>query len=249
MPRRQDEWTDPLSVRRVRLGPDAPAERDTWPATIPAVAQVLEQGLDLARLTILVGENGSGKSTLIEAIAMAFGLPGEGGSTGAMHKTYASESPLHQWLTLEKGAGASRWGYFLRAETTHGLFTYLHDHPGPVDPDFHALSHGESFLAILATRRFRGPGFFVMDEPEAGLSFSAQLALVGTLHALAHDRGNQLLLATHSPVLAATPGARLLQLDEEGIRRSSWSELESVINYTNFLAEPRRYLRHVVDLE
>ena len=68
MPRRQDEWTDPLSVRRVRLGPDAPAERDTWPATIPAVAQVLEQGLDLARLTILVGENGSGKSTLIEAI-------------------------------------------------------------------------------------------------------------------------------------------------------------------------------------
>ena len=94
MPRRQDEWTDPLSVRRVRLGPDAPAERDTWPATIPAVAQVLDQGLDLARLTILVGENGSGKSTLIEAIAMAFGLPGEGGSTGAVDAGQAKHARL-----------------------------------------------------------------------------------------------------------------------------------------------------------
>ncbi|GAA1780707.1 MAG: AAA family ATPase [Actinobacteria bacterium] len=248
MPRAHPDWTDPLIVRRVRIAGDADPDFGAWPGRIPAVRQVLTDGLDLAKLTILVGENGSGKSTLIEAIAMAFGLPGEGGSTGAMHKTYSSESPLSEWLTLERGAGASKWGYFLRAETTHGLFTYLHNNPGPYDPDFHALSHGESFLTMIGTRRFRGPGFFVMDEPEAGLSFSAQLALVGTLHALAADRGNQMLLATHSPVLASIPGAHILQLDEHGLRESRWEQLESVINYTNFLAEPRRYLRHVVDL-
>lgn len=247
MPRGQPDFLHPLPVRRVRMASDAEPVRDTWPASIPAVRQVLDQGLDLAKVTILVGENGSGKSTLIEAIAMAYGLPGEGGSTGAMHKTYASESPLHDWLTLERGAGASKWGYFLRAETTHGLFTYLHNNPGPVDPEFHALSHGESFLAMLGTRRFRRDGFFVMDEPEAGLSFSAQLALVGTLKALASDPGSQVLIATHSPVLASIPGAHILQLDDHGLRPSAWAELESVINYTNFLKEPRRYLRHVVD--
>ena len=258
-----------LPVRRVERAsyavlpgeePDAPEQAagdrpptPVWPLTVPAVVQLLENGLDLADCTILLGENGSGKSTIVEAIAAAYGLGVEGGSTGARHQTFASESPLHEWLTLVRGAGASKWGYFVRAETMHGLFSYLSanrsESPWSRDPEFHTLSHGESFVALLGSSRFAKDGFFVMDEPEAGLSFSAQLALVGTLHALANDRGNQLLLATHSPVLAATPGARLLQLDEEGIRRSSWSELESVINYTNFLAEPRRYLRHVVDLE
>ena len=188
MPRDPD-WLHPLVVRRVRCAADAEPDFELWPARLAPVRQVLTEGLDLAKLTILVGENGSGKSTLVEAIAMAFGMPGEGGSTGARHATYPSESPLHDWLTLERGAGASKWGYFLRAETTHGLFTYLKNNPGGWDPDFHALSHGESFLAMLRSRRFQGEGLFVMDEPEAGLSFSAQLALVGTLHALAADPG------------------------------------------------------------
>lgn len=245
MPRDPD-WLHPLVVRRVRCAADAEPDFERWPARLAPVQQVLTEGLDLAKLTILVGENGSGKSTLVEAIAMAFGMPGEGGSTGARHATYPSESPLHDWLTLERGAGASKWGYFLRAETTHGLFTYLKNNPGGWDPDFHALSHGESFLAMLRSRRFQGEGLFVMDEPEAGLSFSAQLALVGTLHALAADPGTQMLIATHSPVLASIPGATLLQLDHTGIHRREWGELESVINYTNFLTEPRRYLRHVL---
>lgn len=74
--------------------------------------------------------DGVGKSTLVEAIAIAYGLSREGGSSGARHVTYASGSPLPDAITLVRGAGAPRWGYFLRAETTHGLFTYLHDNPG-----------------------------------------------------------------------------------------------------------------------
>ena len=215
--------------------------------TLAPVRQLLQEGLDLGRITVLVGENCTGKSTLVEAIAMAFGLPAEGGSTGAMHRTYASESALHDDLTLERGAGASKWGYFLRAETTHGLFTYLANNPGPRDPDFHRMSHGESFLAMLGSGRFRGDGFFVMDEPEAGLSFSAQLALVGTLHALAQHRSAQVLMATHSPVLAAIPGATILELDHEGLHPRDWSDLDVVDNYRRFLATPGQYLRHVID--
>ncbi|HNQ06483.1 MAG TPA: AAA family ATPase [Tetrasphaera sp.] len=240
-------WSDPLPVRRVRRASDASLDPDQWPMTLAPVRQLLQEGLDLGRITVLVGENGTGKSTLVEAIAMAFGLPAEGGSTGAMHRTYASESALHDDLTLERGAGASKWGYFLRAETTHGLFTYLANNPGPRDPDFHRMSHGESFLAMLGSGRFRGDGFFVMDEPEAGLSFSAQLALVGTLHALAQHRSAQVLMATHSPVLAAIPGATILELDHEGLHPRDWSDLDVVDNYRRFLATPGQYLRHVID--
>jgi predicted ATPase len=240
------DWTVPLPVRRVEASPYAALPGGQWPLTIPAVAQLLRDGLDLAPATILVGENGSGKSTIVEAVAMAFGLSGEGGSVNARHATRASESPLHEALRLVRGAGASRWGYFLRAETMHGHFTYLEDVRGPHDPTFHELSHGESFLEMLRTRRFEGEGFFVMDEPEAGLSFSAQLALVGTLAQLAGQRGTQVLVATHSPILTSLPGARILELDDEGFHERDWEDLDVVDHYRRFLEAPGRYLRHLL---
>ena len=129
-----------------------------WPATIPAVRSILEAGLDLPEgVTLLIGENGSGKSTIVEAVAMAFGLSPEGGSRHAMHSTRESESELWRWIRLERSAGASRWGFFLRAETMHGFYTYLEENPGRDDPRFHELSHGESFLEILRTRFDLGP--------------------------------------------------------------------------------------------
>jgi predicted ATPase len=214
---------------------------------LDAVSMLVEPG----ELHGLVGENGSGKSTLVEALAMAAGMNAEGGSTGAVHRTHASESPLHEWLTVVRDPGAPRWGYFVRAETMHGLFTYLDtsraESPWSRDPVFHGLSHGESFVALLGSRRFRGEGLFVMDEPEAGLSFSAQLHLVAELAEMARRPRTQVVLATHSPVLAAIPGASVLELGEHGIRRTTWDDLEVVTHHRSFLAEPRRYLRHVID--
>jgi predicted ATPase len=87
-------------VRRVLANERAPSSYGSWPASIPAVAQLLRDGLALTPgVTLLVGENGSGKSTLVEGLAMAFGLAAEGGSSGAMNRTHESESPLHSWLT------------------------------------------------------------------------------------------------------------------------------------------------------
>jgi predicted ATPase len=236
---------DQRSVRRVDANGHGPSTYDVWPASIPAVGQLLRDGLELsAGVTLLVGENGSGKSTLVEAVAMAFGLSPEGGSVQARHSTRESESPLWRWLRLERSPGGSRWGFFLRAETMHGFYTYLEEHPGPRDPRFHELSHGESFLEILRTR-FDSPGLYCLDEPEAALSFSAQIALVGTLHDLASG-GAQVLCATHSPLLAALPGARLLEVGDWGLRESTYDDLELVAHWRRYLDEPLRYLRHVL---
>ena len=177
-------------VRRVEAGDRAALDPAVWPGSIPAVGQVLRQGLDLGRATVLVGENGSGKSTLVEAIATAFGLSPEGGSPNAMHATRPSESPLHEHLTLVRNAGAGRFGYFLRAETMHGLYTYLEQHPkhpdAPPEPVFHDMSHGESFLALVR-HRFRDAGLWVLDEPESALSFTGCMALLSHLVDLLED--------------------------------------------------------------
>lgn len=227
---------------------------DTWPATVPCVRQLLDEGLELGPLTILVGENGSGKSTLVEGIAQAYGLSPEGGSTGARHSTRPTESPLWRAIRIQRGIGAARWGFFLRAETMHGFYTYLEANPsGPQHADgmrgrepLHDMSHGESFLELLG-RRFDDPGLYLLDEPESALSFSGCLALVGLLHRMAQDGRRQAIVATHSPLIAATPGARILEVGEHGWREQAWDELELVENWRDFLGDPQIFLRHVLD--
>jgi predicted ATPase len=242
---------DQPPVVRIEVDLERRLDPRSWPMTIPAVAQLVDEGLDLAPgVTFLVGENGSGKSTIVEAVAMAYGLGVEGGSTGSQHATRTTESPLGRTLRLRRGLGSGRWGFFLRAETMHGFYSYLEDNPGPqdaarADPRFHEMSHGESFLAVLRTR-FESTGFYCLDEPEAALSFSSTLGLIATLGAVVED-GGQVLCATHSPVLAAMPGATILEVGDWGLRRTTWEELELVEHWKAYLDSPGRYLRHVLD--
>ncbi|GAA5208610.1 AAA family ATPase [Microbacterium kyungheense] len=224
----------------------ATIDRASWPVTILAVAQLLDEGLALGPgVTFLVGENGSGKSTVLEGIALAYGFSPEGGSTSARHSTRRTESPLSDWLQVQRGVGAARWGYFLRAETMHSFYTYLEENPSSSgEPAFHEMSHGESFLAMFDTR-FDAPGFYCLDEPEAALSFASTLALISTLHRIAAE-GGQVLCATHSPVLASLPGARIIELGPWGMRPTAWEELELVSNWRSYLSAPERYLRHLL---
>ena len=239
---------DQPPVRRVAIAPDADLAPGQWPLTIPAVAQLATGGLDLGKgVTFLVGENGSGKSTLVEGVAVAYGLSPEGGSTHSEHSTRPTESPLGRSLQLTRGVGSSRWGFFLRAETMHGWYSYIEQRPNPRNPDplFHELSHGESFLAVLETR-FDGGGLYCLDEPEAALSFSSTLALIAVLQRVVAAKG-QVLCATHSPVLAAMPGARILEVGDWGLRETTWEDLELVWHWKRFLDAPQAYLRHLSD--
>jgi predicted ATPase len=235
-----------LPVRRVERDPAfdlSSAQRTRWPWTVRAVARLVDEGLDLGALTVLAGENGAGKSTVVEAVALAFGLSPEGGGTGARHTTRGSEPELHDALRVVRGVGGARWGYFVRAETLHGLFTYLEDNPRDGEPAFHERSHGEAFLAITAdVHRFSKPGFYVFDEPEAGLSLTSQLLFVEQVEEMVAN-GAQVLVATHSPVVAALRGATLLQVDAEGLRPVRWDELTLVEQHRRFVADPEAYRR------
>jgi predicted ATPase len=91
------------------------------------------------------------------------------------------------------------------------------------------------------------PRVLRLDEPEAAHSFSSTLVLVSHLHELARTAGAQVLCATHSPVLAALPGATILEVGEWGIRPTSSDDLVLVASWRAYLEDPRRYLRHVLD--
>ncbi len=236
-------------MRRVEARRGLSVDARAWPYRLAAVATLLHDGVDLGQATILVGENGSGKSTIVEAVAEAYGLNPEGGSTGARYATRRSESALAGDLQVVRGAGAARGGYFLRAETLHGLFTYLESNAAG-DGRFHSLSHAESFKAIFADRsHFPSgavrPGLYVLDEPEAALSFTSSLQVLAELVDLLRHPGVQVLMATHSPVLSALPGATILQLSDAGLHEVAWADLDLVVNEKYFLADPQRFLRRL----
>ena len=236
------------SITAIRRDPGSPVDTGSWPATVPAVAQILRDGLKLQPgLTVLIGENGSGKSTLVEMLAEACRLNPQGGSAGSSYLTRISEPGLGRCLTLERTPGRPRWSYFLRADTMHGLYTYLEDNPGRQPERFHELSHGEGFLEILRTR-VNQPGLYLMDEPDGPLSFTASLGLVALLHDLI-EAGSQAIVATHSPIIAAVPDAHILELGEWGIRSARWHELELVAAWRRFIAEPASYLRYLFAAE
>lgn len=229
-----------LPVRRLEEHAMAPMDRKCWPAKLAPIRQVLDSGLDLGPITVLVGDNGVGKSTLVEALAAAFGLNPEGGTHAAMHETRRTESDLADHLQLVRGPGASKRGVFLRAETMHGHFSYL-ETLGP--STLHARSHGEAFLDFLSTRSGIS-GLWILDEPESALSFSGCLALISLLRQI-ESHGSQIVLSTHSPILAALPEAEVLEVGPWGIRQSSYDGLDLVENWRLFLDAPERYLRHL----
>ena len=88
----------------------------------------------------------------------------------------------------------------------------------------HEQSHGESFLALMVNR-FGGKGLYVLDEPEAALLPTRQLAVLDRMHQLVRD-DSQFIIATHSPILMAYPGARIYWLDGTGYTQVRYEDAE-----------------------
>lgn len=109
------------------------------------------------------------------------------------------------------------------------------------DPD--ARSHGEAFLDLLRARLVP-QGLFLMDEPEAALSPQSQLAFLAMVREGVRQ-GGQFIIATHSPILMAIPGARIFAFDGGEIRTVRFDELEPVALVRDFLQAPDRFLRHL----
>ena len=110
--------------------------------------------------------------------------------------------------------------------------------------DLDANSHGQSFLHLFRSRFVPG-GLYLLDEPEAPLSPQSQLGLMAMIADMVAEDA-QFVIATHSPILLAYPGARIVGFDEVPVKPVAYRELESVRLVREFLEAPERYLRGIV---
>ncbi len=237
-------------IRR-RQGP----EQKGYPFSLPAVQHLNKLTLS-SPVTFFIGENGAGKSTLLEAVAVGCGFNPEGGSKNFSFSSADTHSSLHEWLTLVKGPVRPKDGFFLRAESFYNVASevdrlsdmpvfsgrnYL-DYFGGVS--LHEQSHGESFMALMI-HRFWGKGVYILDEPEAALSPTRQLAMLARIAQLVRE-DSQFIIATHSPILMAYPGAQIFSLEEKGIFEMNWEETEHYKITRRFLENPGPMLRELM---
>jgi predicted ATPase len=220
---------------------------DEHPFDIPAVREVASMRFD-APVTFLVGENGSGKSTLIEALARVLKFDIQGGTTGTeLGPRELAHDPLAADLISDLGPNKPRDAFFLRAESFFNVAARIDReelysvYGGRA---MHAQSHGESFLA-LAANRFGRDGLYVLDEPEAALSVTSALAFLAVM-ARAAAEGSQFIIATHSPILLALPGARIYELSERGVEEVAWEDCDATRLTKSFLENPERFLREAL---
>ncbi|MEX2176578.1 MAG: AAA family ATPase [Pirellulaceae bacterium] len=233
-------------MRAVSLRRDWVASFDAFPYSIPAIKNL--HTLDLHRnVTFFVGENGTGKSTLLEAIAVAEGFNPEGGSRHAMFRTQDTHNEdLPRKLELHRNKIPRGDSYYLRAESFYNLSSYLGEiGGGGYGPKLlHEQSHGEAFLSLLI-ERLSGNGLYLMDEPEAALSPQRQLTFLAALHDLVRH-GGQFIIATHSPILMAYPGALILQFSQAGIAPVAYEETEHYKVTKAFLTRTQRMLQELL---
>lgn len=228
-----------------------PVPTATWPFYLPPIRQIAEEGLRFtAPITFIVGENGAGKSTLVEAIAEAYGLDVRGGHGGRKYAvTGPPKSPLGERLKLDLTATGYRTklkeaqGFFLRSETAMGVLEYMSDGgvTGYGAKRIATVSHGEGYIQVLLGR-FKAQGLYLLDEPEAALSFNASLALMEQLKRVIQN-GSQVICATHSPIITALPEADIFEVGEHGIAKRQWADLEIVKHWKRYMSNPEVYLK------
>lgn len=162
-------------------------------------------------------------------------------------------------LRLKRGPHRPQGSYFLRTESFYNVASqaevYRKSGLGTDPPewyyrrfggkDFHSLSHGESFLALVQGE-FIGGGLYLLDEPEAALSPQRQLTLLIELNRLARD-GAQFIIASHSPVLLALPGAELLSFDEGVLHPCDYTQTESYRITSLFINRREWFLKQLLE--
>ncbi len=110
--------------------------------------------------------------------------------------------------------------------------------------DLQGFSHGEAYFKIMNDKINQG-GIYLLDEPEAALSPSKQLSLLYFIKEHLKSNISQFIIATHSPILMAYPGATIYQISDDGMKKVSFEDTEHYSITRSFLNNPEAYLRHL----
>jgi predicted ATPase len=199
-------------------------------------------------VTFFVGENGTGKSTFLEALTHRCGIHIWGSADRKRFKVNIYEKRLWEGIDVEWTNGAVHGSFF--ASQVFGNFAEILDEWAASDPgslkyfggrSLLTQSHGQSIMSFFRAR-FKIKGIYFMDEPETALSPKTQLELLKVLKDMSQAGHAQFIIASHSPILLAFPGAKIYSFDHVPVRNIDYEDTDQFQVYKSFMEDRNRYL-------
>jgi predicted ATPase len=238
-----------MHLKKVTLKPELYPTMDHYPFNLV----LFQKGQSItfnSPVTFFVGENGSGKSTLLEAITRKCGIYIWQGIQRPRFNASPYEKSLYKTIEIEwtngKKVPGSFFGSHIFNNFAHILDEWLTMDPGLVEyfggKSLVAQSHGQSLMAFFQSR-LKIKGLYLLDEPETALSPKSQLVLLRLLKEISRTGIAQFIIATHSPILLACPGARILSFDKIPISQIDYHDTNHYRIYNQFMKDPEKYLQ------
>lgn len=236
-----------MHVRNIRLLPDRYPTGDVYPFNLDIFRAT--DRLDLGRpVSFFVGENGTGKSTLLRAIAMKCNIHIWEGLERTRFHYNPHERELHKYIALEWTGGPVP-GSFFASEIFRNFAVNLDEWASmsPATLEYFGgrslmeQSHGQCHMSFFRNR-FTIRGLYLLDEPENALSPGRQIELLALLKEMAGRGHAQFIIATHSPILLALPGADIFSFDRAPIATVKYKDTEHFRIYREFMNEPGKFL-------
>jgi predicted ATPase len=236
-----------MYLTRVRIESDRFPNRRFYPFNIPVIGETQELTFH-SPVAFFLGENGSGKSTVLDAIARKCGIHVWDKPRRHLAHNNPYETKLVDFVSTTWANGHVS-GSLFRAETFQSFADFIDDvalcdpgrlqyHGGHI---LNTLSHGQGILSYFGGR-FRVKGLYFLDEPEAALSPASQIQFLNLLQQLATGGHAQFIIATHSPILLACPGAQIFDFDTPRIREVTYEDTAHYRIYKQFLADRSAFL-------
>jgi predicted ATPase len=231
-----------MYITEVKIDRERFPTRQLYPFNVPAIQETPEIALRKP-IVFFVGENGSGKSTLLDAITRKCGVHIWDKPRRHLAHDNPFETKLVNYVTVTWANGRVA-GSLFRAETFHDLADFLDDvalcDPGRLEYHggriLNTLSHGEGMLSYFGGR-FRVKGLYFLDEPESALSPASQIKFLNLLQQLGAEGQAQFIIATHSPILLACPGAQIYSFDGDHIKQVRYQDTAHYRIYRQFFAD------------
>ncbi len=200
-------------------------------------------------ITFFIGENGTGKSTLLRAISKKCGIHIWEGEDFRKMKKNPYEQKLHTVISAEWTNGlvpGSFFGSQIFQNFTKTLEGWAVADPGIMDyfggRSLVTQSHGQSLMSYFKSR-YRREGIYFLDEPETALSPKSLVELLKLLKELEQEGQTQFIIATHSPILMAYPGAVIYNFDNIPITQVEYEETEYYRVYKDFMEDRSKYIQ------
>ena len=199
-------------------------------------------------VTFFIGENGSGKSTLMRAICRKCGIHIWEEEERLRYSSNRYEDELYRYLDVTWADGSVP-GSFFGSQIFHDFARFLDGwaRATPKILDYFGgeslltQSHGESLISFFNTI-YKIKGLHFMDEPETALSPKSQIKLLRTLKRMGDAGHAQFIIATHSPILLACPGATIYSFDNIPIKTINYKDTDYFRLYHDFLNSREEYL-------